>query len=374
MDKYSAISLKYPVSIPSLTDEERKNVIAAYDSSWISSSGEFITEFESKFANYCGSMFGIATSNGTVAIHLALEALGIGRGDEVIVPDLTFAATINAVLHAGATPVITDIDIDSWCISVESIRKLITDKTKAIIPVHIYGQVCQMDEIMAIAEEHNLYVIEDCAEAHGATFKGKVVGSIGHIGCYSFFANKIITTGEGGMCITNSREIAVKLRILRDHGMSPHKKYFHEEVGYNYRMTNLQAAIGVAQIERIDEIIHKRDQILNWYEHELKDIENFQLQSTRENVKKVNWLVSILLNDVNRETVMNKLKENGVDSRPFFYPLSSMPLYQAYCQKETLITSAIIANKGINLPTYCDLEKEDIQFITGVLKKIISEL
>lgn len=373
MDKYSTGVMKYPISIPSLTDNERNNVIAAFDSSWISSAGEFITIFESEFANYCGSQFGISTSNGTVAIHLALEALGIGQGDEVIVPDLTFAATINAVLHAGATPVIADVDIESWCISISSIKKLITAKTKAIIPVHLYGQVCAMDEIMEIAQQHDLYVIEDCAEAHGATYKGKVVGSIGHIGCYSFFANKIVTTGEGGICITNNHEIVTKLKMLRDHGMSPKKKYFHEEIGYNYRMTNLQAAIGVAQIERIDNIMHKRDQILEWYESELKEIEKIQFQHSFKQIKKVNWLVSILLKKADRQNVIDKLRQQGIDSRPFFYPLSSMPIYQPYSQNDDYTNSHFLAEHGINLPTYYDLEKEDVQYIADVLKKILNE-
>ena len=247
-----------PVASPDLNGNEFKYLVDAFMSTWISSRGEYINKFESSFSSYSDCKYGIAVSNGTAALHLALVALGIGIGDEVIVPDLTFAATINAVLNANATPVIVDIERDSWCIDPTEIERAITPKTKAVIPVHLYGQPCDMHSIMRIAKTHNIRVIEDCAEAHGATFSGRKVGSFGDIGCFSFYGNKIITTGEGGMCTTNTHELDDKMRVLRDHGMSRTKKYWHDMVGFNYRMTNLQAAIGLSQFERIDTMHENR--------------------------------------------------------------------------------------------------------------------
>ncbi|MGE7769399.1 DegT/DnrJ/EryC1/StrS family aminotransferase [Viridibacillus arvi] len=368
----SDATFKYPISKPSLTDLERTNVIKAYDSTWISSSGEFITMFEKDFAKYNSVNYGIAVSNGTTALHLAMEALNIGRGDEVIVPDLTFAATINAVLHAGATPIIVDIDKNTWCISVDAIKNALSERTKAIIPVHLYGQTCDMDEIMAIAHHNNLYVIEDCAEAHGAKYKNKKVGSIGHVGCFSFFANKIITTGEGGMCLTNDTKLAEKLCILRDHGMSREQKYFHEEVGYNYRMTNIQAAIGVAQLQRIDEILEKRTQIDLLYRNYLENIDELFLQENLPEIEKVTWLFSVLVKEEYREKLMQELKVASIDSRPFFFPLSEMPIYKEY--STDVKNSKIISKMGLNLPTYLELDKENIIDITTTIKTIIDEI
>jgi perosamine synthetase len=252
----------------------------------------------------------VSVSNGTVALHLALVALGIGKGDEVIVPDLTFAATINAVLHANATPVIVDIEEESWCISPSEIERAITERTKAIIPVHLYGQPCDMDSIMSIATRHNLKVVEDCAEAHGALFRGKKVGSFGDIGCFSFYGNKIITTGEGGMCTTNNQNLDEIMRVLRDHGMSKTKRYWHERVGFNYRLTNLQASIGLAQLERIDEIHKNRKAYENGYKDVLSS--DYFFQNDLEGRARITWLVSILIDkDHNRELLIKKFNKIG---------------------------------------------------------------
>lgn len=364
--------IKYPISRPYLTEFERQNVIDAYDSSWISSTGKYIDLFEQNFSKYIGSKFGVAMSNGTTAIHIALEVLNIGKDDEVIVPDLTFAATINAVLHAGAKPVIVDINKENWCISPESIEKAITSKTKAIIPVHLYGMPCEMDRIMDISKKYGLYVIEDCAEAHGASFKEKKVGSIGHIGCFSFFANKIITTGEGGMCVTNDENIMKKLRILRDHGMSKEKKYFHEEIGYNYRMTNIQAAIGVAQLDRIEQILLERDTISKLYKTYLQGIEEISTQPACKEGKNVNWLFPLTIEINYRDTLMEKLKEHGIDSRAFFYPLSRMPIYKEY--SKDISESLKVSLKGFNLPTYIGLTEGDINEIVKSIRSILHEI
>lgn len=353
-----------PVAEPDLQGNELKYLTDAFLSTWISSRGEYLDRFENEFSKYCGVSEGIAVSNGTVAIHLALKALGIGEGDEVIVPDLTFAATINAVLHANATPVIVDVEEDSWTIDPNKIRAAITSKTKAIIPVHIYGQPCDMASIMSIASEHDLYVIEDAAEAHGAEFKNKKVGSFGHISTFSFFANKIITTGEGGMCVTNDNDLANRMRMLRDHGMNKSKRYWHDEVGFNYRMTNLQAAIGCAQLEKIEAILEERRAIENRYKIEFES-DVIQWQKNIEGRKKSVWLVSILCD--NRDVLATKLKVKGIDSRPFFYPLSTMDIYKEYCDKACLIAKKI-SEKGLNLPTYIGLRK-----FPGSLKSILNE-
>lgn len=352
-----------PVAEPTLESKELEYLLDAFSSTWISSRGKYIDRFEEEFSKFCTTNHGVATSNGTVAIHLALVALGIGEGDEVIIPDLTFAATINAVLYANATPVIVDIDPITWTISPEEIEKAITSKTKAIIPVHVYGQSCEMDKIMAIANKHDLRVIEDCAEAHGAEFKGQRVGSFGDISTFSFFANKIITTGEGGMCVTNSETLDTKMRMLRDHGMSKEKRYWHDEIGFNYRMTNLQAAIGCAQLEKIEWILDRNDQIEKNYKEHLDELQLFQWQKTYKQNRKVVWLMCCTTN--NREQVMTKLKENNIDVRPFFFCLSEMPIYSKYkfSNKNALIISKI----GINLPTVKDI---DYKRIANILREI----
>lgn len=358
----------FPVAIPNLNGNEFKYLTDAFMSTWISSSGEYIGRFENEFSKYSDCKYGIACSNGTVAIHLALVALGIGEGDEVIVPDLTFVATINTVLHAKATPVIVDVEENSWCIDPKEIEKAITPKTKAIIPVHIYGQTCDMDAIMKIAKKHNLKVIEDCAEAHGAMYSGQKVGSFGDIGCFSFYGNKVITTGEGGMCVTNNAELDEKMRVLRDHGMSKTKRYWHDVIGYNYRMTNLQAAIGLAQLERIEEI-HKNRKMYEENYKEILDPKSFTFQKDIVNRTRITWLVSVLLDEnINREDYIKELKEKGIDARPFFYPLSNMEIYKQYCKHETPVTHKL-SKVGLNLPTYESLKSMDeIKSILGALK------
>ena len=353
-----------PIAEPSLANQEFNNLMDAYSSTWISSRGKYIDQFEEGFSNYCGVKHGIATSNGTVAIHLALKALDIGEGDEVIVPDLTFAATINAVILANATPVIVDINESDWTISPEEIKKAITPKTKAIIPVHIYGQPCDMDSIMAIAKEHDLKVIEDSAEAHGAEYKGKKVGSFGDAATFSFFANKIITTGEGGMVLTNSDELNDRLRVLRDHGMNKEKRYWHDEVGFNYRMTNLQAAIGCAQLEKIEDILSKHNAIEENYISTLDDLGIFQWQKNHEDRNKVVWLVCAL--SERRDEIADLLIKNKIDFRPFFYPLSDMPIYSKY--EFSSKNAKKVSKLGMNLPTVDQVDYKRIKEVLSGLK------
>jgi perosamine synthetase len=361
----------FPVAMPNLNGNEFKYLTDAFMSSWISSGGEYTDRFEKSFSNYCETRYGVSCSNGTVAIHLALLSLGIGDGDEVIIPDLTFAATINTVLHANATPVIVDVENKSWCIDPEEIEKAITLKTKAIIPVHIYGQSCNMGAIMEIAKKYNLKVIEDCAEAHGARYDGKKVGSFGDIGCFSFYGNKVITTGEGGMCVTNNPDLDKSMRVLRDHGMSRTKKYWHDVVGYNYRLTNIQAAIGLAQLERIEDIHANRRKYEEGYKSIL-DNDKFTFQYDLEKHERITWLVSILLDEsIDRSKYIQKLKEKGVDVRPFFYPLSDMCIYRSYCKNETPVTHNI-SKAGLNFPTYESLKS--MNEIKNILRGVLNEL
>lgn len=354
---------------PQLGGNEYKYLMDAFLSTWISSTGKYITTFEEMFSDYCGVKYGVATSNGTTALHLALVALGIGKGDEVIVPDITFAATINAVIYTGAKPVIVDIEESSWCIDPIRIEEAITTRTKAIIPVHIYGQPCNMEQIGIIAKRNGLYIIEDCAEAHGAEWNNKKVGSFGVISCFSFFGNKVITTGEGGMCITDSRELNEKMRVLRDHGMSKNRKYYHEIVGFNYRMTNLQAAIGTAQTERIEEILEWRRALEIQYGTILGQVEGVVLQDdSLPKRKKIPWLVSILVDENKRDLILTKLKENDIDARAFFIPLSEMEIYQKYATECSI--SKQISKMGLNLPTTYEINKDDIERIKTLILEV----
>lgn len=347
-----------PVAEPKLNGNEFRYLMDAFLSTWISSRGKYIDLFEKEYASYCGVKYGLCVSNGTVAIQLALEALGISNGDEVIVPDLTFAATINPIIHTNATPVLVDINTQNWCIEPSEIEKAITPKTRAIIPVHLYGQPCNMDAIMGIAEKHNLKVIEDASEAHGASFKGKKVGGFGDISTFSFFGNKIITTGEGGICLTNSEELYEKMKILRDHGMDPNKKYWHKYVGYNFRMTNLQASIGCAQLERIETILENKKNIEIRYKEILSKYRFIEWQQDLPNCSKVVWLVSILINGLDREKILDVFKRNNIDIRPFFYPLHEMDIYEKYHFSSG--NASKISKIGINLPTVDNIDYEKI--------------
>jgi len=365
---------RYPVAEPEIGEEELRNVIEAVKSGWISSKGRFIEEFESSFARYIGVKYGVATSNGTTALHLALVALGIGPGDEVIVPDLTFAATINAVIYTGAKPVIVDINPDYWSIDPEKLEKAITPRTKAVMPVHLYGHPCDMDAIMGIASEHNLYVVEDAAEAHGAEYKGRKVGSFGHISCFSFYGNKIITTGEGGMCLTNDEELAERIRVLRDHGMNPRRRYWHDVIGFNYRMTNLQAAIGAAQLGKIERFIKRKREIAKVYAEELSSIEGITLHPEMPWAKCVYWLYSILVDEgkvkITRDVLAEKLEGYGIETRKFFYPLHEMQIYRKYAIFTYSISSKI-SRQGLNLPSSVKLSNEDVRYIATKIRESI---
>ncbi|MBO0612026.1 DegT/DnrJ/EryC1/StrS family aminotransferase [Thiothrix fructosivorans] len=357
-----------PVSRPTITKKEIEYVTAAIASGWVSSLGEYITAFEEKFAEFCGTKYALTCSNGTTSLHLALVTMGISVGDEIIMPDLTFIATANAAKYVGAVPVLVDIERDTLCIDPAAIEAAITEKTKAIMPVHLYGHPANMPAIMAIAEKYNLLVIEDAAEAHGAEVNGKRVGSWGHCGSFSFYGNKVITSGEGGMITTDDEALYTRAKYLRDHAMSPTKRYWHTEVGFNYRMTNLQAALGLAQLERIDEILAKKQEAFEWYEAGLAGIDGISLNRTAPWAKNVYWMVTLEIagiDEAQRDIFMKKLREFDVDSRPYFYPLSEMAEYPG---THTPVTYAVYQT-GINLPSYFDMEKRDVERVCAAVRK-----
>jgi perosamine synthetase len=360
-----------PVSEPSITQKEIDYVLDAVKSGWVSSIGEYIEKFERRFAEFVGTKYALTTSNGTTGLHLALVTFGIGDGDEVIVPDLTFIATANAVTYTGAKPVFADVDPETWCIDPEDIRRKITSKTKAIIPVHLYGHPADMDAINEIAKEYGLFVLEDAAEAHGAEYKRKKVGSLGHAGVFSFYGNKIITTGEGGIITTNDEKFYERARYLRDQAMSKEKRYWHTDIGFNYRMTNIQAALGLAQLERIEELIEKKRQIFKWYKEYLGDIEGIRLNPEKEWAKNVYWMVCMVMDNnfgITRDELMKKLKEKGIDTRPFFYPISQMPMYNYGIINNVAYK---ISQVGLNLPSGVNLDKDEAEYICENIRKII---
>jgi len=360
-----------PISQPSIGQLEIDYVTDAVKSTWISSLGKYIDRLEEEFAHFCQTKHAISLSNGTVAIQLALAANNIGIGDEVIVPDLSFIATANAVLHVGAKPVFIDIDPYNLCMDPNKIEAAITSKTKAIMPVHLYGHPADMEAINKVANKYGLIVIEDAAEAHGADINGKRVGGWGQSATFSFYGNKNITTGEGGMITTNDTTFAEKCKYLRDHAMSKEKRYWHTEPGYNFRMTNMQAALGCAQLNRYKELVEKKGQLFEWYNTGLKDLEGVSLNRTYEWATNSYWLIYFEHSNFKEDTradFMTKMKAVGIDTRPCFYPMSDMPYFD---QANTPATH-LKYQQGLNLPTYFDLQKSDVDYIIENIKQILS--
>jgi perosamine synthetase len=362
-----------PISQLVFTGNEEKYVLDAVQSTWVSSLGKYIEQFEEKFAEYIGSRYAISTTNGTCALHLALKALDIGPGDEVIVPDFTFAATVNAVLHAGASPVLVDSMENHWNMDPVQFERAISERTKAVIPVHLYGHPCDMSSILEIARKSNIYVIEDAAEAHGAICMGKKVGSLGDIGCFSFYGNKVITSGEGGMCVTDDSILNDRLRKLRDHGMNKNKRYWHDEIGFNYRMTNLNAAVGLAQLEQIETFLEKRSNLAKLYETGLERIPGLRIYTESPFGKNINWIYCVFIErefPLERDVLLTKLKEHNIDSRPTFYPVHMMPPYNDLIRSGDLVNSKRFGLSGINLPVYPSLSQKHVEFIISILKEL----
>lgn len=369
---------RIPVMEPSLSGNELNYVTECIRTNWISSQGPFVKKFETQFAEYLGVGDAIAVSNGTVALHLALASLQIGPGDEVIVPDLTFAASVNAVLYVGATPVLVDVKRDTYTLDPIEVARVITPRTKAIMPVHLYGQPADLDPIMQLAREHHLFVIEDAAEALGATYQGKMVGSFGDAATFSFFGNKLITTGEGGMLILRDPTAGARAKILRDHGMDPNQRYWHVEIGYNYRLTNLQAAIGVAQLEQIDRFIQYKLKLAASYRRYLGSIPGFHLPAERSGIRNVYWLFSLTIDPdrigLSRNELIARLLRNGIETRPLFYPLHVMPPYQVYGGNRSYPNTEWLSMNGLSLPSAITLEDGEFDYICRSIQQILGKL
>jgi perosamine synthetase len=359
-----------PVSEPDLSHREFRNLADAFLSTWISSTGDYVRTFEKRFAARVGTREGVAVTNGTDALQLALLALGVGPGDEVIVPDLTFVATTNAVLHVGARPVIVDIAPDTWCLSPETIAAAITARTRAVIPVHLFGRPAPMTEIAALCKAKGLFVIEDCAEAHGATYDGRQIGSFSDISTFSFFANKIITTGEGGMCLTNDPEVAARMRLLRDHGMRPERRYWHEVVAYNFRMTNPQAAIGCAQLDRLEELLAMRQSIYDMYVKYLSPIPgvSFAPELSRR-FRPVIWFACALVPPESRARLIEACKSEGIDLRPFNYTMSVLPPFKDFAS--VCPVSTALSARGLMLPTSARIDDGVAAKIARVFQTVL---
>jgi perosamine synthetase len=351
---------KYPVYKPNLSGNEKTYVLDCLDTTWISSKGGYIQKFESSFADYVGSSYAASVCNGTVAIHLALVALGIGPEDEVIVPTLTYISSVNCIAYTGARPVFVDSDKASWQMDTNDVRKKITPKTKAILCVHLYGSPCNMDELLKIAEENRLFLIEDCAEAIGTKFNNKHVGTFGHIGTFSFFGNKAITTGEGGMVVTQNKDLHEKLVHFKGQGLAKGREYWHDVVGYNYRMTNICAAIGLAQMERIQNTLENKTRIASIYKDKLSSLPVL-MHTEQPNTNHSYWMVSVLVDEMKRDLLRHHLSNNGIETRPLFFPAHTMPMY--FDKSFSFPVAEHLSARGINLPSYPDLTGSDIQYI-----------
>jgi perosamine synthetase len=363
-----------PVSAPALSGNEKRYVDDCLDTTWISSLGEYIERFERAMAELCGMEAESAVSccNGTVALHLALLGLGIGPGDEVLVPSLTYIATANVVRYCGAEPVFVDSDRRTWNLDPTDLVRKITPRAKAVIPVHLYGKPAAMDEIGRIAGEHNLAVVEDAAEAIGASYRGRPAGALGDVAAFSFFGNKIITCGEGGLVLARDSALARKIRQLKGQGQDFERRYWFPVIGYNYRMTNIAAAVGLAQLERIGDYLAARDEIEAWYRAELGGHPGLVLPARDDGERSVNWLFSVVLRSDTpglRDRAMSDLRAAGIDSRPFFYPSHTQPPYAgapADCPE-----AEWLAERGVSLPTWVGMTRQHVARVASALLQIL---
>jgi len=367
-----------PVNEPFIGDKELEYVTECLKTGWISSAGRFIEEFEEKWAAYCGMKYGIAVSNGTAALQVAVKCLDLEPDDEVIIPTFTIISCALAVVYNGGKPVLVDSEPKTWTMDVSQIESKITHKTKAIMPVHIYGHPCDMDPIWELAKKYNLKIIEDAAEAHGAEYKGRRCGGLGDISCFSFYANKVITTGEGGMVLTNDEEYANKARSLRNLCFKKERRFYHTELGHNFRLTNMQSAIGLAQLERIDELVEKKRWIGQSYTERLKDIPGLILPIEKSCAKNVYWMYGIVLDEqiaMDAIEFAKRLHKRGIDTRPFFLGIHEQPIFQkmGLFKDERYPVAEKIAKQGLYLPSGLTLTEEQISKVVETIKEVISE-
>jgi perosamine synthetase len=357
-----------PIAEPLLGDKELAYVITCVKSGWISSLGEYVRVFERHFAEYCGVRYGVATFNGTVALHLLAATLNLGPGDEVIMPSLTYVATANAIAYTGAKPIFVDSERDTWNIDPDAVAGAITPQTKAIIAVHLYGHPANLEPLRAIADAHNLLLLEDAAEAHGAQYKGQRVGGLSDAAIFSFYGNKIITTGEGGILVTDNEEWAKRAFFLENQGRYSDNPYWHPEIGFNYRMTNVQAAIGLAQLERIDDMLAIRRRNAAHYNQRLAETPGLTLPPQMAWAENVYWMYSVIIEDefgLTRDEVQARLREAGIETRPFFYPLHTLPMYNT---GQSLPIAEDLGRRGLNLPSGATLTAEQIDFVCDTLR------
>ena len=361
-----------PIFEPYFSGNESKYINHCIESGWISSQGEFILKFEKRLAEYHRLKHAVVTSNCTTALHLSLKAFGIGPGDEVICPDLTFIAPANMVVLSGAKLVLVDIDPQTLAVDPTKLESKITNCTKAIIVVHQFGHAAPMDEIMAIATKHGLRIIEDNAESLGGKYKGRLLGTIGDISCFSFFANKIITSGEGGAILTDDGDIAEKCQILRDHGMSRQVRYKHVDLGYNYRMTNMQAAVGLAQLEQLDEILALRKNQMELYYTLLDNVPGIILRPFQDWCEPVHWLMTLTLDKkYNRDKFLQYMKEQGIDCRQMINPVHRADHFANEYPDSDFLNAIQISTQSAHLPSSTHLRAEQIEYIVSIIKKFL---
>lgn len=365
-----------PVNQPLLGVREKELLAQCIDTGWISSDGPFVAEFEKKFASYIGAKHGVAVCNGTAALEVALFAAGVGKGDEVIMPTFTIISCALAVIRLGAVPVLVDAEPETWNMDTRQITSRLTSRTKAIMPVHIYGHPVDMDPVMDVARKHGLIVIEDAAEVHGAEYRGRKCGNIGHVSAWSFYANKIITTGEGGMVLTSDTQMAERAASYRNLCFRPEKRFYHTELGYNFRMTNLQAAVGLAQLERIDEFVDIKRRLGAYYREKLSLLTGVKFQIEKPWAKSVYWMYCIELDKalgLDAQMMMSALGKRQIGTRPFFLGLHEQPALHdlGLFQGESYPVAERIARQGLYLPSGMALTEKQVDQVVAAVKEVI---
>lgn len=359
--------MKIPLYQPDLSGNEKLYVNECLDTGWVSWRGRFVTQFEQHFADYVGVTHATAVCNGTAGLHLALAALGIGPGDEVIVPTLTYVASVNAIAYTGATPIFVDSLRDTWQMDPEDVERHLTPRTRAIMAVHLYGQSCDMTALCEIARRQRIFLVEDCAEAFGTLYRGRHVGTFGDVAMFSFFGNKTITTGEGGMVITNDKTLAERARHFRGQGLADHREYWHDVIGYNYRMTNVAAAIGLAQLERATEFIGAKRALAQRYRDLLEGLP-VVFQAEHADTQHSHWMVSILVETPeHRDGLRRHLADAGVETRPLFYPVHTMPMYARHYRRHAVAEE--LAWRGINLPSWPGMTAAQTEYVAERIRE-----
>ena len=361
-----------PTTGPSITEKEVRYIAQAAKDGWNENYIKYVALFEEKFAEYVGRKYALATSSCTGALHLSYLALGLKKDDEVIVPNITWIASVEPLYYIGTKPIFVDIEPDTWCLDPKKIEEKITKNTKAILVVDLYGHIADMSRITKIAKKHNLKIVEDAAEAIGSEYYGKKAGSFGNVSCFSFHGSKTMVTGEGGILLTDNKKIIDKARYFNDHCKDPKKVFWNLEIGYKYRMTNFQSACGLAQLERIEELIEKKRQIFLWYKKRLSRISSLQLNTERPHTKNTYWMVTVIIDkkyNISKEKLMKELKKFNIQARPFFYPLSLLPAIN--CKVDTPV-SFDVSPRGINLPCGQNITEEQVGYVCDSLIKLLN--